>query len=172
MKRSILPGMILGLLLGLPLSVAASTVVPQGKENAALIPEDQLLYSLPKTETGDYILRCVDTLMLHGIDGVIATNTTIARKKVEGLKHAEETGGLSGAPLRERSTEVVRLVAEHVKGELPIIASGGVMSAADAVEKMEAGASLVQLFTGFIYEGPKLVADSVTAVAKWRREHA
>lgn len=125
----------------------------------------------PDLENDD-ILRCVDTLMLHGIDGVIATNTTIARKKVEGLKHAEETGGLSGAPLRERSTEVVRLVAEHVKGELPIIASGGVMSATDAVEKMEAGASLVQLFTGFIYEGPKLVADSVTAVAKWRREHA
>ena len=125
----------------------------------------------PDLENDD-ILRCVDTLMLHGIDGVIATNTTISRKKVEGLKHAEETGGLSGAPLRERSTEVVRLVAEHVKGELPIIASGGVMSAADAVEKMEAGASLVQLFTGFIYEGPKLVADSVTAVAKWRREHA
>lgn len=125
----------------------------------------------PDLENDD-ILRCVDTLMLHGIDGVIATNTTISRKKVEGLKHAEETGGLAGAPLRERSTEVVRLVAEHVKGELPIIASGGVMSAADAVEKMEAGASLVQLFTGFIYEGPKLVADSVTAVAKWRREHA
>lgn len=119
----------------------------------------------------DEILRCVDTLMKYGIDGVIATNTTIARKKVEGLLHAEETGGLSGAPLRERSTEVVRLVAEHVKGELPIIASGGVMTAADAVEKMEAGAQLVQLFTGFIYNGPKLVADSVTAIAKWRKEN-
>ena len=70
MKRSILPGMILGLLLGLPLSVAASTVVPQGKENAALIPEDQLLYSLPKTETGDYILRCVDR---HGPKSVLRT---------------------------------------------------------------------------------------------------
>lgn len=119
----------------------------------------------------DEILRCVDTLMKYGIDGVIATNTTIARKQVEGLLHAEEIGGLSGAPLRERSTEVVRLVAEHVKGELPIIASGGVMSGEDAVEKMEAGAQLVQLFTGFIYSGPKLVADSVTAVAKWRKEH-
>lgn len=125
----------------------------------------------PDLENDD-ILRCVDTLMKHGIDGVIATNTTISRKKVQGLQHAEETGGLSGAPLRDRSTEVVRLVAEHVLGELPILASGGVMSASDAVEKMEAGASLVQLFTGFIYEGPKLVADSVTAVAKWRREHA
>lgn len=125
----------------------------------------------PDLENDD-ILRCVDTLMAHGIDGVIATNTTIARKRVEGLLHAQETGGLSGAPLRERSTEVVRLIAEHVKGELPIIASGGVMTGADAVEKMEAGAQLVQLFTGFIYNGPKLVADSVEAVAAWRRANA
>lgn len=122
----------------------------------------------PDLENDD-ILRCVDTLMVHGIDGVIATNTTIARKRVEGLLHAQETGGLSGAPLRERSTEVVRLIAEHVKGELPIIASGGVMTGQDAVEKMEAGAQLVQLFTGFIYKGPKLVADSVEAIAAWRR---
>ena len=117
----------------------------------------------------DEILRCVDTLMKYGIDAVIATNTTIARKRVQGLLHAEETGGLSGAPLRERSTEVVRLVAEHVKGELPIIASGGVMSGADAVEKMEAGAQLVQLFTGFIYKGPALIAECSEAVAAWRR---
>lgn len=117
----------------------------------------------------DEILRCVDTLMKYGIDAVIATNTTIGRKGVQGLLHAEETGGLSGAPLRERSTEVVRLVAEHVKGELPIIASGGVMSGADAVEKMEAGAQLVQLFTGFIYKGPALIADCSEAVAAWRR---
>ena len=111
-------------------------------------------------------------LARSGIDGVIATNTTIARKRVEGLQHAQETGGLSGAPLRERSTEVVRLIADHVKGELPIIASGGVMTGKDAVEKMEAGAQLVQLFTGFIYNGPKLVADSVEAVAAWRRAQA
>lgn len=117
----------------------------------------------------DEILRCVDTLMKYGIDAVIATNTTIARKRVQGLLHAEETGGLSGAPLRERSTEVVRLVAEHVKGELPIVASGGVMSGADAVEKMEAGAQLVQLFTGFIYKGPALIAECSEAVAAWRR---
>lgn len=117
----------------------------------------------------DEILRCVDTLMKYSIDAVIATNTTIARKRVQGLLHAEETGGLSGAPLRERSTEVVRLVAEHVKGELPIIASGGVMSGADAVEKMEAGAQLVQLFTGFIYKGPALIAECSEAVAAWRR---
>ena len=117
----------------------------------------------------DEILRCVDTLVSYGIDGVIATNTTINRKRVQGLEHAEETGGLSGAPLRERSTEVVRLIAEHVKGEIPIIASGGVMTGADAIEKLEAGAQLVQLFTGFIYNGPKLVADCVEALAAWRK---
>ena len=123
----------------------------------------------PDLENDD-ILRCVDTLIEKGIDGVICTNTTINRKGVEGLLHAEETGGLSGAPLRERSTAVVRLVAEHVKGEIPIIASGGVMTGSDAVEKMEAGAKLVQLFTGFIYNGPKLVADSVEAIAAWRKK--
>ena len=123
----------------------------------------------PDLENDD-ILRCVDTLIEKGIDGVICTNTTINRKGVEGLLHAEETGGLSGAPLLERSTAVVRLVAEHVKGEIPIIASGGVMTGSDAVEKMEAGAKLVQLFTGFIYNGPKLVADSVEAIAAWRKK--
>ncbi len=120
----------------------------------------------------DDILRCVDTLVENGIDGVIATNTTISRKRMQGLPNADETGGLSGAPLRDRSTAVVRLVAEHVKGELPVIASGGVMTKGDAVEKMEAGAKLVQLFTGFIYNGPQLVADSVEAIAKWRKEQA
>lgn len=125
----------------------------------------------PDLENDD-ILRCVDTLIENGIDGVIATNTTISRKRVQGLEHAEETGGLSGAPLRDRSTEVVRLIAEHVKGAIPIIASGGVMTGADAVEKLEAGAKLVQLFTGFIYNGPKLVADCVEANAAYRKRVA
>ena len=125
----------------------------------------------PDLENDD-ILRCVDTLIENGIDGVIATNTTISRKRVQGLEHAEETGGLSGAPLRDRSTEVVRLIAEHVKGAIPIIASGGVMTGADAVEKLEAGAKLVQLFTGFIYNGPKLVAGCVEANAAYRKRVA
>lgn len=124
----------------------------------------------PDLENDD-ILRCVDTLIKYGIDAVIATNTTISRKKIEGLQYANETGGLSGAPLRARSTEVVRLIADHVKGEIPIIASGGVMTGDDAVEKIEAGAKLVQLFTGFIYKGPQLVADSVDAVWKYRKEN-
>lgn len=116
----------------------------------------------------DGILRCVDTLIERGIDAVIATNTTIARDRIEGLPNCRETGGLSGAPLRERSTEVVQLIAEHVQGALPIIASGGVMTPEDAVEKVEAGAKLVQLYTGFIYSGPALIADCSEAVARWR----
>ncbi len=116
----------------------------------------------------DDILRCVDVLVDQGIDAVIATNTTISRDKVVGLPNAEQTGGLSGAPLRERSTEVVRLIAEHVKESLPIIASGGVMSGEDAVEKVQAGAKLVQLYTGFIYKGPALVAECSEAVQRYR----
>ena len=106
--------------------------------------------------------------MKYGIDAVIATNTTIARKRVQGLLHAEETGGLSGAPLRERSTEVVRLVAEHVKGELPIIASGGVMSGADAVEKMEAALSSCSFSRASSIRVPPY-RRMFRAVAAWRR---
>jgi len=105
-----------------------------------------------------------DTLVDHGVDAVIATNTTIARDRVQGLLHAEQTGGLSGRPLTERATAVVDLLARHLKGTLPIIGVGGIMNGADAVEKMQAGASLVQVYTGFIYSGPDVVADCVEAI--------
>lgn len=110
------------------------------------------------------IAPLADLLVANGVDGVIATNTTIARDRVQGLAHAEETGGLSGLPLRERATKVVRLLADHLQGRLPIIASGGVMSGADALEKVQAGAALVQIYTGFIYAGPDLIADCVDAL--------
>jgi dihydroorotate dehydrogenase len=105
-----------------------------------------------------------DTLVEHGVDAVIATNTTIARDRVAGLLHSEQTGGLSGRPLTERATAVVDLLARHLKGTLPIIGVGGIMNGADAVEKMQAGASLVQVYTGFIYSGPDVVADCVEAL--------
>jgi len=105
-----------------------------------------------------------DTLVDHGVDAVIATNTTITRDRVAGLLHAEQTGGLSGRPLTERATAVVDLLARHLKGTLPIIGVGGIMNGADAVEKMQAGASLVQVYTGFIYSGPDVVADCVEAI--------
>jgi dihydroorotate dehydrogenase len=110
--------------------------------------------------------RVADTLVARGIDAVIATNTTIAREPVAGQQHAGEAGGLSGRPLRARATHVVRLLASHLQGALPIIAVGGIVDPQDAVEKMNAGASLVQLYTGLIYNGPALVAQCRAALAQ------
>jgi dihydroorotate dehydrogenase len=112
----------------------------------------------------DAIPLVADTLVEHGVDAVIATNTTIARERVQGLLHAEETGGLSGRPLTERATAVIDILARHLKGTLPIIGVGGIMKGEDAAEKIQAGASLVQVYTGFIYSGPDIVADCVTAI--------
>ncbi len=100
-------------------------------------------------------------LLKHDIDGVIATNTTLSREGVEGLPHADEAGGLSGAPLTRASTEIVRQLAGHLQGRLPIIAAGGIMGLEDARAKLAAGASLVQVYSGLIYRGPALVAELV-----------
>jgi dihydroorotate dehydrogenase len=100
-------------------------------------------------------------LMMHRIDAVIATNTTLARDAVAGLPNADEAGGLSGAPVREASTRVIRALAHHLTGEVPIIGVGGILSGADAQEKIDAGASLVQLYSGLIYKGPELVRECV-----------
>lgn len=99
-----------------------------------------------------------------GMDAITATNTTVARDAVAQLEHGAEIGGLSGAPLRARSTQVVQQLAANLQGALPIIGVGGVCSGADAVEKLAAGASLVQFYSGMIYTGPGLVADCVTAI--------
>lgn len=103
-------------------------------------------------------------LLRYRIEAVIATNTTASRRGIENLPHAAEAGGLSGAPLTERATAVVRRLNEVLEGRLPIIAAGGIMSGADAVAKMEAGASLVQLYTGLIYRGPSLVREVAKAL--------
>ncbi|MGX1023146.1 quinone-dependent dihydroorotate dehydrogenase [Psychroflexus sp. MBR-150] len=92
------------------------------------------------------------------IAGIIATNTTISRNNLKS-KHQNETGGLSGQPLKQRSTEVIEFLKTNTKNDIPIIGVGGIHSANDALEKFNAGASLVQLYTGFVYEGPKLVKD-------------
>jgi dihydroorotate dehydrogenase len=107
-------------------------------------------------------------LVKHRVDGVIATNTTISREGVAGLPHAEEAGGLSGRPLRERATAVVRTLARALDGALPIIGVGGILSGADAKEKIDAGASLVQVYTGLVYRGPDLVAECVQATRAGR----
>jgi dihydroorotate dehydrogenase len=112
--------------------------------------------------TIDGIARLV---IRHRIDGVIATNTTIAREGVIGERHADETGGLSGKPLRDKSTAVIRTLARALDGALPIIGVGGIFSGADACDKIDAGAALVQLYTGLIYRGPALVAECVKALA-------
>lgn len=104
-------------------------------------------------------------LVRNRIDGAIATNTTLARDGVEGLRHGNEQGGLSGAPLRERALGALRTLAAALDGALPVIAAGGIMSGADAKERIEAGATLVQLYTGLIYRGPGLVADCAHALS-------
>jgi dihydroorotate dehydrogenase len=109
-----------------------------------------------------------DAVRRHGVDGVIATNTTIARDGVEGLRHAGEPGGLSGAPLRARATATLAAFAAALRGEAALIGAGGIMSGAQAAEKIAAGAALVQLYTGLIYQGPGLVAECVASVRSSR----
>lgn len=104
------------------------------------------------------------TLQRHGMDGVIATNTTISRAAVQGMRHAEETGGLSGAPVLEASNQVIRQLRAALGSRFPIIGVGGVMSAEDAVSKIRAGADVVQIYTGLIYEGPALVVKAAKAI--------
>jgi dihydroorotate dehydrogenase len=113
--------------------------------------------------TDDALRGIARVLVSHRMDAVIATNTTIARDAVAGMRHAQESGGLSGAPLLARSTEVVRVLAQALDGALPIIGVGGITSGAHARAKLDAGASLVQLYTGLIYRGPALVAECVRA---------
>jgi dihydroorotate dehydrogenase len=103
-------------------------------------------------------------LLQHGFEGAIATNTTISRDAVAGHKHASEIGGLSGRPVFSPSTEVLRQLVKALKGNIPVIGVGGIMSAADAKKKMDAGAALVQIYTGFIYRGPQLIADCAKAI--------
>ncbi|MEG2631340.1 MAG: quinone-dependent dihydroorotate dehydrogenase, partial [Comamonas sp.] len=108
------------------------------------------------------------TLQRHGMDGVIATNTTIRREAVQGMAHADEAGGLSGAPVREASNHVIRQLRTALGPKFPIIGVGGIMSAADAVEKIHAGADVVQIYSGLIYEGPALVQRAARAIRALR----
>ena len=98
------------------------------------------------------------------MDAVIATNTTISREPVKGMAHADEAGGLSGAPVRDFSTAIIKTLREKMDPSIPIIGVGGITKAEDAVEKIAAGASLVQIYSGFIYKGPRLIRDCVRAV--------
>jgi dihydroorotate dehydrogenase len=115
--------------------------------------------------TDEEIALVADAVFQAGMDAIIATNTTLGREGVAGLANADEAGGLSGAPVREKSTHTVRVLAQALNGRLPIIAVGGITEGRHAAEKIEAGASLVQLYTGFIYKGPALIREAVDAIA-------
>lgn len=118
---------------------------------------------------GDDIAEVAQALVEYEIDGVIATNTTIARDAVAQLPHGLEAGGLSGAPLTEKSTAVIAALARELNGRLPIIGVGGIMKGSDAAAKIAAGAALIQIYSGFIYNGPALIGDAARAIANLRR---
>ena len=106
------------------------------------------------------------TLKRHGMDGVVATNTTLSRDAVKGLPHADESGGLSGAPVLEMSNRVINQLRSALGSSFPIMGVGGIMSGEDAVSKIRAGADVVQIYTGLIYKGPALVKESANSIKK------
>lgn len=116
-----------------------------------------VLVKLAPDLDSDQLRDAVDAIVSSGLDGIIATNTTISRDPVHGHPMAGEDGGLSGSALTEMSTRIIAAIAEHLDGALPIIGVGGIMSPADARAKLDVGATLVQIYTGMIYEGPGLV---------------
>ena len=128
------------------------------KMNKKRVTPKPILLKIAPDLTNEQLDDIIEVILESDIDGVIATNTTLSR---EGLKSQGkitiEAGGLSGKPLKERSTEVIRYIASKSNNAFPIIGVGGIQTAKDAIEKLEAGASLVQVYTGFIYEGPALV---------------
>lgn len=131
------------------------------KEHQHYVP--LVLKVAPDLEAED-IAFIAKQLLQYKIDGLIVTNTTLSREGVEGLEHAEEAGGLSGAPVFEKSTACLAAFAEELKGQIPLIGVGGILSGVDALAKKKAGASLVQVYSGLIYTGPELVKDCVAAL--------
>jgi dihydroorotate dehydrogenase len=123
----------------------------------------------PDLDSGQ-VHAIADALRHHGVEGVIATNTTLARNGVETLPHGNESGGLSGAPVFEASNRVIRELRAALGPDFPIIGVGGIFSGGDAVQKIGAGADVVQLFTGLIYRGPRLVAEVARALARRQRK--
>lgn len=145
-----------------PLTKLLQTLQDLNAEKPARKP---ILLKIAPDLTDDQLLDIIDIVKTTQIDGVIATNTTVSR---DGLtsKNKSEVGGLSGKPLTNRSTEVIRFLAEKSNKAFPIIGVGGIHSASDALEKIEAGADLVQLYTGFVYEGPNLITSINKALLK------
>jgi dihydroorotate dehydrogenase len=120
----------------------------------------------------EQIRAMAEVFRTQRVDAVIATNTTVSRDGVSGLPHGQEAGGLSGRPLREKSTAILRAFLDALAGEIPLIGVGGISSGADAQEKLKAGASLVQLYTGLVYGGPGLISECVAAACAVSQEFA
>ncbi|EOC1947206.1 quinone-dependent dihydroorotate dehydrogenase [Escherichia coli] len=110
------------------------------------------------------LIQVANSLVRHNIDGVIATNTTLDRSLVQGMKNCDQTGGLSGRPLQLKSTEIIRRLSQELNGRLPIIGVGGIDSVIAAREKIAAGATLVQIYSGFIFKGPPLIKEIVSNI--------
>jgi dihydroorotate dehydrogenase len=133
----------------------------QAEQHGKYVP---LALKIAPDLNSEQIQQIATLLMRHRIDGVIATNTTLSREGVEHIPQHSEAGGLSGAPVRDKSTAVIRQLAAALQGALPVIGVGGILSGADAVEKIQAGASLVQVYSGLIYRGTDLVAECAKAI--------
>jgi dihydroorotate dehydrogenase len=145
-----------------PLTVLLQTLQ---NNNLAKPIQKPILLKIAPDLTDEQLLDIIDIINKTKIAGVIATNTTISRENLQS-ENKTEVGGLSGKPLTRRSTEVIRFLSEKSNKAFPIIGVGGIHSAEDAIEKLEAGASLIQLYTGFIYEGPKLVTEINKAILR------
>ena len=145
-----------------PLTALLNTLKSENSKKAS---EKPILLKIAPDLSNEQLMDIIDIVSETKIDGVIATNTTISREGLES-ENKKETGGLSGKPLENRSTEVIRFLSEKSNKAFPIIGVGGIHSAEDALKKIEAGADLVQLYTGFIYEGPKLIKQINKALIK------
>lgn len=141
-------------------------LLKQLKQEQARLADEQgkyvpLVVKLAPDFTDTDLQATCQQLVKHRIDGVIATNTTISRKGVESYAEASRPGGLSGAPLTEMALQVLRQIITHLDGAMPVIASGGIMSADDAEARIQAGAALVQIYTGMVYHGPGLIKQVI-----------
>ncbi|MDH4478697.1 MAG: quinone-dependent dihydroorotate dehydrogenase [Rhodoferax sp.] len=143
------------------LALQHSRTDAQGQQVAKQVP---LFLKIAPDLDAEQIAVIAATLLRHQIDGVIATNTTLAREAVQWLPHSNETGGLSGAPVREMSNAVVRQLRSALGPQFPIIGVGGILNGADALAKVQAGADAVQIYTGLIYRGPALVREVALAL--------
>jgi len=148
-----------------------NSLLDELKEEQARLQSQHKIYTpivvkLAPDMTEEQIASCCESLLGREFDGVIATNTTLDRSLVASHPHAQEAGGLSGAPLSEKSCEVLKCIKAEVGERMPIIGVGGIMSADDAQKRLAAGADLLQIYTGFIYQGPPLIEQILSGIAE------